>query len=421
MFNEKIYDVRNYGAVGDGKTMNTQAVQRAIDECAQNGGGRVEIFGGTYLCGSIELKSYVELHISANAVLLGSAKVEDYPERKNVKHVISEMLPRARNACFIFADECEHIALTGEGVIDCNGHNFVRLRSKGAKGGWKYERIDAPTPPRVVFFTGCSHVKIEDVIMQNQPAGWSYWIHDCDYVTIDKIKICADVNYPNNDGIHINCSRNVTVSDCDITCGDDSIIVRANSASLKENKVCEKVCVTNCNLTSHSSGVRVGWTNDGIIRNCTFSNLVMTDTIVGIGIYLPGGKRPDMTDVGREETEIENLSFNNIVMNEVRWEPIRLYLADHDDETLQCRLKSVKNIYFSNLHVKGPHFFVLQGRKDCNPENICFNNCDFEITDGKEIPKTGRSGRIDCEEYLPLTVHYVKGLKLNNVEFKVNK
>ena len=95
--------------------------------------------------------------------------------------------------------------------------------------------------------------------MVNQPAGWSYWIHDCDYVAFDRVKIFAEVEYPNNDGIHINSSRNVTISNCDITCGDDSIIVRANNASLAENKVCEKVCVTNCNLTSYSGGIRIGW------------------------------------------------------------------------------------------------------------------------------------------------------------------
>ena len=76
-----------------------------------------------------------------------------------------------------------------------------------------YERICDDTPSRVVFFTGCKNVKIVDVTMINQPAGWSYWIHDCDYVTINGIKIDAKLDYPNNDGIHINSSRNVTVSE----------------------------------------------------------------------------------------------------------------------------------------------------------------------------------------------------------------
>ena len=106
--------------------------------------------------------------------------------------------------------------------------------------------------------------------MVNQPAGWSYWIHDCDFVTCDRLKINANVQYPNNDGIHINSSRNVTVSNCSIVCGDDCLVVRANNASLSENKVCERVVVTNCNLTSYASGIRIGWLNDGVIKNCAF-------------------------------------------------------------------------------------------------------------------------------------------------------
>lgn len=418
MMQSHVFDVREYGAVGDGKTLNTAPIQQAIDACAQNGGGRVEIFGGTYLCGSIELKSFVELHIASNAVLLGSADLKAYPERQNLRHVSTQMLPRERNACLIFAEECEHIALTGDGVIDCNGHHFVR-RCPPEKITWKYERIDAPTPPRAVFFAGCQYVKIEDVTMVNQPSGWSYWIHDCDYVTIDKIKIRACVDYPNNDGIHVNSSRNVTISNCDITCGDDCIVLRANNASLCENKVCEKVSVTNCNLTSYSAGVRIAWINDGTIRNCVFSNLVMTDTSVGISLLIPKGKRPELTDVGREETVVENLSFCNIVMSGVCNESILLRITDNEN----AHMKRVKNLQFSNIYARGPHFFTLQGRKDCILENVTFSDCRFEVTDGTEYSDPLHHGAASFFEwgYVPCTVHYVKGWKMNNVEIDVER
>lgn len=256
-----IYNIKEHGAVGDGKQINTKAIQLAIDTVAASGGGTVFISDGIYKTGTIELKSNVELHLASDGVLLGSENVEDYPERENVKHVDTRNLPRNRNACMIYADECKNIAITGSGKIDCNGTSFVMKKGgePGAWEGWEYVRIDAPTPPRVVFFAGCQNVKIEDVTMVNQPSGWSYWIHDCDYVTFDKCKILAEVQYPNNDGIHINSSRNVTISNCMITSGDDCIVVRANNASLKENKVCEKVTVINCNLTSYSSGIRIAW------------------------------------------------------------------------------------------------------------------------------------------------------------------
>ena len=203
---------------------------------------------------TIEMKDHVNLHLESNATLLGSEKWQDYPEHYDAKHVNVPMLPRWRSGCLIFADECEHISITGTGTIDCNGKHFVTKR-EGEFTGWAYVRKSEPTPPRAVFLTGCRDVRIEDVKMINQPSGWSYWIHDCDYVHMTRLDILADVNYPNNDGIHINASRHVTVSDCNITCGDDCIVLRANNVSLAENKVCEKVTVTNCTLTSRCSGI----------------------------------------------------------------------------------------------------------------------------------------------------------------------
>ena len=225
------FNIVDYGALSGVNKLNTKAIQSAIDACAALGGGRVIIKDGVYMTGTLILKSNVNLHIEESGVLLGSPDCADYPEIDNVKHVDSTKLPRYRNACLIFAEECENISITGMGKIDCNGHNFVKLKDN-YNGGWKYERIDAPTPPRVVFFTGCRNIRVVDVTMVNQPSGWSYWIHDCDYVTFDRVKILADTQYPNNDGIHINSSRNVTVSNATIVTGDDCIVVRANNCRL---------------------------------------------------------------------------------------------------------------------------------------------------------------------------------------------
>ena len=366
------YNIKDFGAVGDGKTMNTEAIQHTVDLCFENGGGKVVIGAGTYLSGSICLRSGVDLHIEHDGVLLGSPDWRDYPEKTDLKHVDTSGLPRNRNASFIFAEECDNISITGTGKIDANGKSFVYLDEKG-----KYARIDAPTPPRVVFFAGCSNVRIEDVTMVNQPAGWSYWIHDCDYVTFDKCKVLADLKYPNNDGIHINSSRNVTISNCVISTGDDSIVVRANNRSLKENKICEKVAVTNCILTSYANGIRIGWRNDGVIQNCVFSNITMTDTNVGIGIVLPYAKNAPV-DRGTEHTKIRNLKFSNIVMDGIYAHPIVIEI-DEDDETL-C--DSVSDISFDNISSRGLEFPYVHGRKENIVKNISFSNCRFEkVTD----------------------------------------
>ncbi len=410
------------GAKAGGKTLCTKAIQSAIDKCTEAGGGRVIVSGGTYLTGTLILKENVNLYLAADGILLGSPNCEDYPERTDVSHVMTDCLPRWRNAAMIYAEECKNIAITGPGTIDCNGTSFVK-KKEGNTACWDYERIDAPTPPRAVFFAGCQHIKLEDVTMVNQPAGWSYWITDCDFVTIDKLKILANVNYPNNDGIHINSSRNVTVSNCMITTGDDCIVVRANNAALKENKVCEKVVVTGCTLTSYSGGIRIGWTQDGVIRNCTFSNIIMTDTSVGISIHLPhmepDRRLPYTADMGREATLIENLTFSHIIMDKTASLPIKIRI-DPNPRLLCC---GIRNLYFTDIHSRGPELPKIEGRKETPVENISFANCTFEMTDGSEFVNLSRHGAQEHYDggFYPMYIRYANNISFHNTRFDVKR
>ncbi len=409
-------DIRGFGAVPDGKTLCTAAIQSAVDRCTAAGGGRVIVAGGRYLFGTIELKDNVDLHLEADGVLFASPRCEDFPETPK-KHVTPPLCPRYQSAGMIVAEECANISLTGKGTIDCNGTAFIEKVPEGEHYWMPYRRIGPDTPPRVVFFAGCRNVLIEDVTMINQPAGWSYWIHDCDYVTIDRIKVLADVDYPNNDGVHINCSRNVSLSNSTIVCGDDSVIVRANNVSLdpSENKVCERVTVSNCTLTSHSSGIRIGWICDGVIRNCVFSNLVITDTRVGIGFSLPPRNGPERTsDEGREETLIENLSFHNIVMDRVYTTPIRMNIADCPN----TRVKAIRGVYFNGVHARACRLPELAGREDCPIENVSFTDCTFERCPVGEFPPAACAPE-KTDETASVTLSHISNLRMENTSFTV--
>ena len=258
--------------------------------------------------------------------------------------------------------------------------------------GWKYERVHDMTNslPRVVFFAGCSDVVLRDATMTGQPAGWSCWIHDCDRVQISGLKILADVRYPNNDGIHVNSSRDVTISGCIVETGDDSLVVRANSRSLKENKPCERVIVTDCTLRSWSAGIRIGWTNDGVIRDCVFSNIAMHDTSVGIALVLPRKKdAPGWTDYGREATHIENIAFDNIRMRGIYGRPVLAAIAPPEKGV---SAEAVRDIRFSNIHADGLELPFLAGREDCPLEDWTFVNCSFRQIDDASMPGWKRHG-----------------------------
>ncbi len=415
----KDIDVKRYGAKADGKTMTTKVIQKAIDKVSAAGGGRVILSGGTFLSGPIELKSGVELHIDADAVLLASPDIKDFPNRTDVRHYDTEALPRRRNAAFIYADEADNIAITGRGKIDCNGlYHICPIPDDEYKGGWPFKRIHPTeqTLPRVVFFAGCKFVTVTDVTMEGQPAGWSYWVHDCDFVHFDRCKILSDMRFPNNDGIHINCSRDVTVSNCIIEAGDDAVIVRANSRSLKQSTPCERVVVTNCTLKSWAYAIRLGWANDGHIRNCIFSNLVITNSWLGIGMDFPNPGYNN--DFGLESSLIEDIIFSNIIMDEIYECPIHMYV--YPDEAV--KFEGIRNIYFTDVHTRslcGPEIFSPE---DHPYENLVFTNCSFTKVAPEEFPMSEETIRrrdaVGEGMTRGSTIVGVKGLVLTNTVFQ---
>ena len=397
-----IYDVKNYGAKPDGVTVNTGFIQAAIDECAQNGGGTVSVSGGVFITGTLFMRSFVELRIEANATLKASGYTDDFKDFECSEWDVTRA-PRATSKCLIYFGYINNASLTGMGKIDCNGSVYCDPVYGKSGNISHYERNTLLVPARMVFVMGSTNIKIEDVTMVEMAGGWGYWINNSQYVTVTKAKLYCNPHYPNADGIHINCSSDVLVDSCVVHSGDDSIIIRANNNTLPEKRVCERIVVKGCVLSTKHQAVRIAWRNDGEIRNCVLSDLIVTDSRVGVVVELPDHFSP--TDFGDTPTVVENIHFSNIVFDRVEESPVRIII--HPDN-LYGRFK---NIRFSGITSVSGDYPQVIGRKDAMPEDIYFENCKFTVK--------GLMRYIGHDDRPIVFFKNVKNLCLNNTAFDV--
>jgi hypothetical protein len=312
--NTGVFDIRRYGAVGDGVTADTCAVQRAIDEATRAGGtsgGVVLCPPGTYRIGSILLKDHVELHVARGATLLASPDRADYTAAHNApldkgfsyECTGAEHLICARNAT--------DVAITGGGVIDGNGRAFMVPPLPGKA----YFHVPGWRPGQLITFHKCTDVLVRDSRIVDSPY-WTLWPHGCDRVRITGVSIHNNRRTPNGDGINPDCCRGMIISDCHIDAGDDCIAVRSDGCRLGEpHRPCEDIVVTNCTFITPTCGVRLGYCGDGPIRNCAFSNIVMSRTRTGINMIVPRIREPADGFVFEHGPAISGVTFNNIVMD----------------------------------------------------------------------------------------------------------
>ncbi len=272
-----------YGAEPNSGRVCTAAIQKAIDACARNGGGRVLVPAGTYVTGTLYLKSHVELHLEAGAVLKASPDLADY--NPDDAYAQNYGVPREGwNAKhLILCIEQTDVALTGLGTIDGSGDAFYDFdpahRIHGRYYGWRggYMTTKDPVglrPGQLICFIESDHIRAEDVTLTNATS-WSCFLHGCEWVQIRGLKVRNPRDYVNTDGIDIDCCRNVTVSDCIIDTGDDAIAVRCAEARLKVKKPCEHITIANCVLASNSSVFRFG-VGTGVIRHVRITNIAVT-------------------------------------------------------------------------------------------------------------------------------------------------
>lgn len=321
--------VRDFGASGNGVTLDTRALQSAIDSCTEMGGGTVYLPPGNYLTGTLTLKDNVTLHVGPGARLLGSTDLADYPRLRPAQETSGYL--EYLDYCLINAEGAHHIGLTGEGYVDGQGAAFpcgaeaYNLEDEAAA-----QSTESFPRPMLLRLTDCHDVVLSHLTLEHA-ASWCCHLERCKEVRIHGVHLFNRANQ-NNDGFDLTSCEDVRISDCHIDCGDDAI-------ALKEGGL--RIIVANCVISTRWSAVRIGPESRGVFRDIAVSNCVIYDTY---------GAAVKIQEV--EGGVIENVSFNNLVMEHVTG-PISLrlggYLGWKQERKESLPIGVLRNVRFSNI------------------------------------------------------------------------
>ena len=318
MYANGVYDVRDYGAKGDGRTLDHLAINRAIDACVAGGGGQVRVPAGTYLCGSIHLKSRVDLHLMDGAVILAApcemkaydeSEVFGAPEYQDGGHTYF-------HNSLIWAEGQHNVSITGHGMIDGEG-----LTRKDTEKGGNVQGGSIGTGDKAIALKLCRNVTIRDITIY-RGGHFAIIVTGCEIGTIDNVVIDT-----NRDGIDIDCCKYFTVSNTKVNTPHDDAIVLKSSYALKRPVLCEHILITNCMVTGYKLGtfldgtyvpeivnwvcgrIKLGTESNGGYRNITISNC---------SCMWSSGLAFEVVDQGR----MENIVVTNISMSHVHHYPI---------------------------------------------------------------------------------------------------
>jgi polygalacturonase len=382
--------ITDYGAVGDSKTLNTNAINKAFTVCAKSGGATVVVPQGTFRTGALRMFGNTTLYLEAGAILKASEDLNDY-------------IIDGKRFGLISATNADNIAITGRGIIDGSGTSFMDMSSTRSgpdrfgdfdpnftRQGLDYMDptsgvADGPViprerPGRLVAFSLCKNVLIRDIKITDAPL-WTVHLDRCDGAVVSGVTIDNPLVIPNNDGIDLTSCSNVRISDCKIFAGDDSIAVSSVGDPRHQQILggdplgpgrTENIAVTNCVLQSRSAAIRVGYTG-GDLKNCTFSNIAIRQSNRGILVNV------------RDEASVENLLFSNITiqtrLHTGHWwgraEPIQVSALANDRSVK--KLGQIKNIRFSNILAESESGIVIWGSQNSIIEDLVFDNVKVKI------------------------------------------
>lgn len=299
--------------LGDVPRENARAIQSAIDGCAAKGGGRVELPAGTWVSGTIRLRSGVDLHLVKDAVLQASPDLSDYNSEEEYPENWACPGEGWSARHFIIGHRVQGASITGEGTVD--GHADVFFEGEPfftphTKIVWangirrkKDMRPEFLRPGQLIVFVKARDILVEGITVRQSPC-WSLFFHGCDNVTVRDYKVRNGSSDLNTDGVDIDCCSNVLVERADIRTGDDAIAIRASMSRLGVEKPCENIRIRDCDLSAYAMGVRIGVGN-GMIRGVDIENIRIHHAAWGVSFDCWYGAK------GRAGVDIEDVCVRN--------------------------------------------------------------------------------------------------------------
>jgi polygalacturonase len=381
---QKVYNVTDYGAIGDGKTNNAVALQKAIDAASNAGGGKVVVpAGATYLTGPFNLKSNIEFEVQVNARVLASPDEKLYTQSAFKDN-------KGEGTIWIGGQNLNNVTLCGAGTLDGNGISFMGAELEDSYVLKPFNVVDPR--PHLLTIVGGKNIRIRDLNIKNS-AYWTVHLIGCYDVAIDNITLLNSLKVRNSDGIDVDHSKNVRISNCYIESGDDCICLK-NRREYEEFGACENIVVSNCTMSSRSCAIKIGSENMNRISRVLINNCIITKSNRGIGIQ------------NRDEGTVSDVIFSNILIDshlfsDVWWgraEPIyvtayRRANGNNKDAgwrfpkgQTEGRIGKVSNITFSNIKSTSENGVYVGGETPDMVTNIMFDRVDLNITKTTNIP-----------------------------------
>lgn len=372
----KLFNVIDYGAIGDGKTDNANAIQKAINDCSNSENGTVYFpENNIFLTSPFDLKSNIKFQVESNTTILANPN-----ERVYKKSAFRENL--GEGTIWIGSENAENIEIFGKGTIDGNGIAFMGPEEKAAYVLKDFDVVDPR--PHLMTLVDIKNLNIKEITLKNS-AYWCLHLVGCKDVTIDNIKILNDLKIRNSDGIDLDHTKNVKIDNCYIESGDDCICFKTRR-EYEEFGPTENVKVQNCVMRSTSCSVKLGSENMDAIRNVSISDCRIQSSNRGIGIQ------------NRDEGVVENIKFKNIsiegrLFDDVWWgkaEPIyvtaykRKTSKDKDSNLRFAKGQTVgkvgivQNINFENISCESENG-IFVGGEEGKLNKINFKNVKIKI------------------------------------------